>query len=56
MLTGEIHLENRDVGSTGEPVPLVSMPATENDDGIDVPQRLVQLVVDVTLAARDERP
>jgi len=50
----EVHLEDGNVGSTRETVGTGVQARTENHDGVDVRQGLIQLVIDVALAARDE--
>ena len=52
----EVDLEHRNVGSAHEAVPPGVHARTENDDGVDVPKRLVELVIDVAFAARNKGP
>ena len=50
----KVDLEDRDVPSTREAVRPGVHARTENDHTVDLAQSLVQLGVDVALAARDE--
>ena len=52
----QVDLEHRDVGSPGEAVRAGVQAGAEDDDGVDIWQRVVELLVDEALAAGQIRP
>jgi hypothetical protein len=50
----QVHLEDRHAGSASETQTPCVHARTEDDDGVDIPQGLLELVVDEALAAGDE--